>query len=51
MTRRGRRIVATTPGWMFVRGYGIAFGVAALIGLLIGLGWVMAGLLRFHPLW
>jgi hypothetical protein len=25
--------------------------LAALIGLIIGLAWVVAGLLHFHPLW
>jgi len=29
----------------------VAFGVAALIGLVIGIVWVIAGLLHFHPLW
>jgi hypothetical protein len=28
-----------------------AYGVAALIGLIIGVGWTIAGLLHFHPLW
>jgi hypothetical protein len=26
-------------------------GVAALIGLVIGVLWVVAGILHFHPLW
>ncbi len=29
----------------------VALGIAALIGLFIGIGWVIAGILRFHPLW
>ena len=28
-----------------------AYGVAALIGLAIGIIWTIAGLLHFHPLW
>jgi ElaB/YqjD/DUF883 family membrane-anchored ribosome-binding protein len=28
-----------------------ALGIAALIGLLIGIVWVIAGILHFHPLW
>lgn len=28
----------------------IALGIAALVGLLIGIGWVVAGLLHFHVL-
>ena len=46
-----RRISVMTPGWWFVRTYAVAFGVAALIGLVIGIVWVIAGLLHFHPLW
>ena len=45
-----RRIDVARPGW-FVRSYVTAFGVAALIGLVIGIVWVIAGLLHFHPLW
>lgn len=48
--RESRRMVVASPGW-FVRGYVAAFGVAALIGLGIGILWVIAGLLHFHPLW
>ena len=29
----------------------IAFGTAALIGLVLGVIWVIAGILHFHPLW
>ena len=29
----------------------MVFGAAALIGLVIGIIWVIAGLLYFHPLW
>jgi hypothetical protein len=35
----------------FTRGVLRMYGVAALIGLLIGIVWVIAGLLHFHPLW
>ena len=38
--------------WRFVgRPYLMMLGVAAMVGLLIGLLWVAVGLLRFHPLW
>lgn len=51
MRRDVRRISVTTPGWWFIRAYAMAFGIAALIGLVIGVVWVIAGLLHFHPLW
>ena len=35
----------------FSKFYLTAFGIAALIGLLIGIVWVIAGILHFHPLW
>jgi predicted PurR-regulated permease PerM len=34
----------------FTQYYLTAFGIAALIGLLIGIVWVIAGILHFHPL-
>jgi len=34
----------------FGRPYLIVFGIAAVIGLLLGIGWVVAGLLHFHVL-
>ncbi len=34
----------------FQRTYFKLFGIAALIGLLIGIVWVIAGLLNFHVL-
>ena len=49
--RHRRRVYAMTPGWWVMRGYLIAVGIAALIGLVIGIIWVIAGLLHFHPLW
>ncbi len=33
------------------RGVFTAYGVAALLGLAIGVIWVIAGLLHFHPVW
>jgi hypothetical protein len=33
----------------FGRPYVTLFGIAALIGLILGLGWVIAGLLRWVP--
>ena len=35
----------------FTRRYLAAFGTAALIGLVLGVIWVIAGILHFHPLW
>ena len=35
----------------FGRPYFVPFGVAALVGLALGVIWVIAGLLHFHPLW
>ena len=40
-----------TASKAFTRAYLIAIGVAALIGLVIGAIWTIAGLLHFHPLW
>jgi hypothetical protein len=40
-----------TAGPVFARWYFTAFGVAALIGLAIGVVWTIAGVLHFHPLW
>ena len=34
----------------FGRPYLIFFGIAAVIGLLLGIAWVIAGLLHFHVL-
>ena len=41
----GKRISRDT------RRYLAAFGIAALIGLGVGVIWVIAGILHFHPLW
>ena len=35
----------------FFRAVVKAFGIAALLGLIIGVIWVIGGLLHFHPLW
>ena len=35
----------------FGRPYLIVFGIAAVVGLLFGIVWIVAGLLHFHPLW
>jgi hypothetical protein len=40
-----------TASPQFTRAVLMGFGIAALIGLLIGIVWVIAGLLHFHPLW
>ena len=46
-----QRELERTAGPKFTRALLMLFGVAALIGLLVGLIWVVVGLLRFHPLW
>jgi hypothetical protein len=38
-------------GLRFTRAVIRLYLFAALIGLIIGLAWVVAGLLHFHPLW
>ena len=40
-----------TASRTFTRWYLIAFGTAALIGLVLGVIWILAGLWHFHPLW
>jgi hypothetical protein len=35
----------------FTRGLVRLYLVAAVIGLIVGVIWVTAGLLKFHPLW
>ena len=38
--------------WRYVgRPYLTVIGLAALIGLMAGVLWVVAGILKFHPLW
>lgn len=48
---RYQRELDTTAGPKFTRWYLKVFAIAALIGLLAGIGWVIAGLLQFHPIW
>ena len=38
-------------GPKFTRAVVLAFAAAALVGLGIGILWVIAGLLNFHPVW
>jgi hypothetical protein len=47
---RYERELEAGAGPRFRRMYFVALGVAALIGLIIGLIWVIAGLLNFHVL-
>jgi hypothetical protein len=47
---RYQRELDTTAGPKFTRWYVKAFAWAALIGLLVGLAWVVAGLFNFHVL-
>ena len=48
--RQDRQIDATaTP--RETRYFLIALGIAALIGLGIGIVWTIAGILHLHPLW
>ena len=35
----------------FGRGVVRLYAIAALIGLIVGVIWVVTGLLHFHPLW
>jgi hypothetical protein len=48
---RDVRQIEATASRTFTRRYLIAFGTAALIGLVLGVIWVIAGILHFHPLW
>lgn len=47
---RYQRELDTTAGPKFTRWYVKAFAIAALIGLLFGIGWVIAGLFQFQVL-
>jgi len=44
---RYQRELDTTAGPRFTRWYVTVLGVAALVGLLVGIVWVLAGLLHF----
>jgi len=48
---RDIREIEATASRTFTRRYLTAFGIAALIGVVIGAIWVIAGILYFHPLW
>jgi hypothetical protein len=48
---RYERELEAGAGPRFRRLFVMAFGIAALVGLIIGMFWVIAGLLHFHPLW
>jgi hypothetical protein len=48
---RDVRQIEATSSRTFTRRYLIALGTAALIGLVLGVIWVIAGILHFHPLW
>jgi len=45
------REIDELAGPRFTRLFFVALGTAALIGLVLGVIWVIAGLLHFHPLW
>ena len=47
---RYQRELERTAGPTFTRRYVKLLGIAALIGLAIGIVWVIAGLLNFHVL-
>ena len=48
---RDEREIDGTASRAFTRAYLIAVLTAATIGLGIGVVWVIAGLVHFHPLW
>ena len=48
---RQDRELDSTASRVGSRVYLKAVGVAALIGLVIGIVWTIAGILHFHPLW
>jgi hypothetical protein len=48
---RDEREIQTTASRRFSHGYLMAFGIAALMGLLVGTIWTITGILHFHPLW
>ena len=47
---REQREIDATASSAFTRVFVVVFGIAALIGLGIGVVWVIAGLLSFHVL-
>ena len=48
---RDVRQIESTASRTFTRRYFGAFCIAALVGLVLGVIWVIAGILHFHPLW
>jgi hypothetical protein len=48
---REDRELDSTASRAATRFYFKAVGIAALIGLTIGIIWTIAGILHFHPLW
>ena len=48
---RYEREIDEVAGPRFTRLFLIALGTAVLLGLGIGVVWVIAGLLHFHPFW
>jgi hypothetical protein len=50
-TPRYEREIDESASPRFARMLFVVFGTAALIGLVVGFVWVVAGLLHFHPLW
>ena len=46
---RDEREMDTIASKRFTRYFLSAFGIAALIGLLLGVLWVIAGIFHFHP--
>ena len=48
---RYERELEAGAGPRFRRLFFVAVGTAALLGLIIGVIWTIAGLLHFHPLW
>jgi len=47
---RYERELEEVAGPRFRRGFLMAVGIAVLLGLLVGIVWVIAGLLHFHVL-
>jgi len=45
------REVARRHWQHFGRPYVTLVGIATMIGLILGVVWVIAGILHFHPLW
>jgi hypothetical protein len=48
---RHEREQQNIAGPRFTRAVVKVYTIAALIGLMVGLVWVIAGILHFHPLW